>query len=149
MKWLWAAYSRGVFSHLPEFPEGLDKFEFQSTMLAILGGNIFRPGGEAWMFLARTPRGEIPVGLVIAVPNRGHAEPHVFWFPEASARNKLECCIKWLQEMKKTWKIDLWIRPADWQFYDHLCKYGLIRTIGKYRNCFDNGEDALIFQSVI
>ena len=148
MKWLWAAYRRGVFAHLPEFPDGMDTFDFQTTILGVLSENIFGRKGEAWLFIAQTPRGEIPVGMVIAVPNRGHIEPHVFWFPEASARNKLECAIKWLHEMKKTWKIDLWIRASDWQFYDHLCKYGLLRTVGKYRKHFEDGEDAFIFQSV-
>lgn len=148
MRWLWAAYRRGVFSHLPEFAEGLDRDSFMATMLALLGSRIFKPGGEAWVFDGQTALGFIPIGMLIAVPNRGHAEPHLFWFPEASPRNKLECCVKWLHEMKQVWKIDLWIKEPDWQFYGHLCKYGLLRTVGKYRNCFEDGGDALIFQSV-
>lgn len=147
MKWLWAAYRRGVFGHLPEFPAGMDTATFQQAMLAVFGDLLAR-GGDGWLFLARTAKGEIPVGLVIAFPNRGHIEPHVFWFPEAGARNKLECALKWLVEMKQRWKIDLWIRARDWQFYDHLCKYGVLRTVGKYRGCFEDGEDAFIFQSV-
>lgn len=147
MKWLWAAYRRGVFSHLPEFPPGLESSEFRSVILAVLADLLSR-GGEGWIFLAETERGSIPVGLIIGFPNRGHCEPHLFWFPEASARNKLECCVKWLHEVKRRWKIDIWVRASQTSLFEHLCKYGLIRTVGKYRGCFEDGEDAFIYQSV-
>lgn len=147
MKWLWAAYRRGVFSHLPEYPEGLDTFQFQTAMLGAIS-NILQTGGDAWIVTAKTLKTEMPVGLAILAVNGKHAEPHVFWFPEASARNKLECSVKWLTEMKQKYKLDLYIREPDWHFFDHLCKYGLLRTVGKYRNFFDNGEDAMLFQSV-
>lgn len=148
MKWLWAAYRRGVFAHLPEFPDGLDPFEFRTAIMLALD-YILRAGGDAWVVVGVTPRGNIPVGLVTAVSHRGHIEPSVLWFPEASPRNRVECAVKWLHEIKKTHKIDLWVRPRDWQLFDHLCKYGLLRTIGKYRGHFDDGDDAFILQSVI
>lgn len=147
MKWLWAAYRRGVFAHLPEFPGGFDPFAFRKAMMAVFADLLAR-GGDAWIFIATTPKGEIPVGLVIAFPNRGHAEPHQFFFPEASPRNKLECSLKWLVEMKKRWKIDIWVRASQSGMFDHLCRYGVIRTVGKYRGCFEDGEDAFIYQSV-
>jgi hypothetical protein len=148
MKWLWAAYRRGVFDRLPEFPQGMDTFQFQTAFLNAVSEKLFSAGGEIWLFIAPTVRGEIPIGMVNATPSAGHLQPHVVWFPEASGRNKMECTLKWLVEMKKTWKIDIWANPDDYQFFWHLCKYGVLRTVGKYRKFFPNGHDAYLFQSV-
>lgn len=114
-------------------------------MLASLG-KIFQSGGEAWMFYGRQA---IPLGMVVGhiVPETQSMEPHVFWFPEATARNKLECALKWLVDMKAKYALFLWIKEPDWNFYLHLCKYGAIREVGKYRN-FPGGGDAMLFQGV-
>lgn len=143
MKYLWAAYKRGVFKELP--PE-LDPFDFRRTVLASLEGIL--AAGEAWTLSAKTPKGEIPVGLVLARIKDGFCEPTVFWFPEASARNKLETSLRWLIDHKQKYKLVLWIGPKDWTFFGHLCKYGVLRTVGKYRGYFPDGTDALLFQGV-
>ena len=110
-------------------------------MLASIG-NVLNGGGEVWLFYAGKPH---PVGMVVG-PRAGLGmEPHVFWFPEATARNKLECALKWLVDMKSKCALFLWIREPDWNFYNHLCKYGAIRPVGKYRN-FPGGGDAMLFQ---
>ena len=149
MKWLWAAYRRGVFAHLPEFKDGMDTFQFQNTFLVMLGDRILGRGGEAWIFLGKTQRGEIPIGLAVGVPGEHkHLEPHVFWFPEASPRNKLECILKWLIDFKSDWRVDIWAKQPSWKFFDHLCKYGVLRPVGKYRDCFDDGGDGMLYHGV-
>jgi hypothetical protein len=149
MPYLWAGYMRGAFDAVPELVEGMDSQEFLGVFLALIGDRVLADGGDVWTFFANTPKGEIPVGVVIASASReNHLEPHVFWFPEASARNKLECALKWIVETKEKHKLDMWVAEADWKFYDHLCKYGAIRTVGKRRKFFMDGRDAYLFQEV-
>ena len=111
-------------------------------------GRLFGAGGEALVFLGKTRRGEIPVGLVLLVLNGPYAEPHVVWFPEASPRNRLELALAFLVDLKRNYKVLLWVRERDWKFYDHLCKYGAIRTVGKFRGYFPDGVNAYLFQGV-
>ena len=146
MKWLWAAYRRGVFKDTARFPEGLDTFQFQNTVLQFLA-DLFERHGEAWVAIGKTERGEIPIGFAVGTPGEHrHLETHIFWFPEASPRNKLECALKWLVDMKTDWRIDIWAREGSWKFFDHLCKYGVLRPVGKYKD-FD-GSDAMFYQGV-
>lgn len=92
--------------------------------------------------------GSLPVGLVVQMTNGHYAEPHVIWFPEASSRNRLELALAFLVELKRHYKVLLWVREANWKFYDHLCKYGVIRTVGKFRAYYPDGENAYLFQGV-
>lgn len=144
MKYVWAAYKRGVFNHLEEFKAELDPFEFRSVFLSVIGNKVLGVGGEVWVF-----EDEVPVGLVMATPGgENHIEPHSFWFPESSPRNRLEFSLRWLVDMKENFKIDIWSREADWKFFRHLCKYGVIRPVGKRRGFYADGEDAMYFQEV-
>jgi hypothetical protein len=126
--------------------EGMDPFQFREAVMARL--NQILGKGEAWVLIAKTPKGEIPVGLVLAVIAGSYCEPYAFWFPEASPRNKLETALRFLIDLKQKYRLILWIRPKDWTFFGHLCKYGVVRTVGKYRGYFPDGTDALLFQGV-
>ena len=129
-------------------PKGLDVAGFRESLLAMVG-LVLQSGGETFVFIGRTPKGEIPVGLVLVVMRGNpYAEPHVVWFPEASARNRLELALAFLVELKRQFKVLLWVRSRYWKFFDHICKYGAIRTVGKYRGYFPDGEDAFLFQGV-
>jgi len=144
MKYVWAAYKRGVFDHIPEFTPDLDPFAFNGLFLAIIGEKVLGQGGEVWIF-----EDKIPVGMIVATPGgESHIEPHSFWFPEATPRNKLEFTLRWIIDMKKTYKLDIWPREKDWKFFHHLCKYGVLRPVGKRRKFFLDGEDAMYFQEV-
>lgn len=142
------AYKGGTFSHLKEVPPDLSPADFTKVMYAIVGDTL-RNGGEIWTFIASTPRGAIPVGMVTAsISPAGNAmEPHVLWFPQASPRNRIECALKWIIDMKAKYALFLWCKERDWKFYDHLGKYGAVRCVGKYRN-FPGGGDAFLFQGV-
>lgn len=78
------------------------------------------------------------------------AEPHVLWFPWASKRNKLECTVGFLVELKKRVPFFIPAMERDVSFFRHVGKYGVLRQVGKWRDwpMFKNGENAVIFQSV-
>lgn len=144
MKYVWAAYKRGVFDQNPEIPSDLDPFEFKSVFLGILGTYILGSGGEAWIL-----EDKIPIGMVLgSLGGRNHLEPHVFWFPEATPRNKIEFSVRWIVDVKKKYKLDIWVHEANWKFYHHLCKYGIVRPVGKRRKFFNDDTDAMYFQEV-
>jgi hypothetical protein len=143
MAYLWAAYKRGVFSHLPEFTPDLTPDDFRRLMFAVIG-NILQSGGDAWVFYSKSVH---PVGFMVGPVSGDRMEPHVFWFPEATPRNKLECILKWLKEMKEKYRLFVFANEPDWKFFDHLCKYGVIRPVGKYRNLSERG-DAMLYQGV-
>lgn len=145
MPYAYVAYKGGAFGK--ELPDGLSPTEFKKAMYAAIGGAL-NAGGEVWTFVAKTVHGEIPVGIVFAQIADIRMEPHVVWFPLASARNRLECALKWLVDMKEKYALFLWCREADWKFYDHLSKYGAVRCVGKYRKFPHLDADAYLFQGV-
>ena len=148
LKYLWAAYKRGAFDAVPEFaPPGLDAVGFSEAAIAFIEQFIGR-GGEMYSLIGRTEHGRIPVGMVILLLGGDFAEPHVTWFPEASPRNRLELALAFLVEQKRHHKLLIWVRQRDWKLFNHLCKYGVIRTVGKYRGYFPDGDNAFLFQGV-
>ena len=128
-------------------PKGLDPARFKEELLTFIG-RILAVGGEVSTFIGRTPKGDIPVGMVVMHVTGPYAEPHVVWFPEASRRNRLELALGFLVDLKRNFKFHLWVRERDWKLFDHLCKYGVIRTVGKRRNFYPDGEAAFLFQEV-
>lgn len=74
-------------------------------------------------------------------------EPHVFWFPWASPRNKIEGTMKFLNVMRKAWTTIIYSEETNRKFFKHIEKYGVIRQVGKIHNYFPNGEDASVFQT--
>lgn len=148
LKYLWAAYRRGAFEKSHIIDPGFDPDGFKASLLAF-AGRIFQAGGELFVFMGHTPLGVLPVGLTIKLVNGIYCEPHVVWFPEASGRNRLELALGFLVELKRRYKVLLWVREANWNLYDHLCKYGVIRTVGKVKGYFPDGENAFLFQGVV
>lgn len=126
-----------------------DSFKQTLMNLAI---NVIRANGEVTVLIGRTPHGEIPIGIVVTVLMAGGnhspcAAPHVQWFPEASARNKLECAARFLVDLKENVNVGFTAAEPDWPFYAHLCKYGILRPVGKYRKWFTDGGDAMFYQA--
>ena len=103
--------------------------------------------GDAEVLFAKTTHGMIPVGMATVIYRDRHVEPHVIWFKEASARNKLECTAKFLISLKGGSSIIIVAQPENVTFFGHLCKYGILRRIGTFRDYWD-GENAVLFQSV-
>ena len=147
LKYLWAAYKRGSFDPAEFLTKDLDIEAFRLAVLEFVG-RVFQGGGEAFVFLGKTSFGIIPIGLALLKIMGNYAEPHIIWFPEASPRNKLEATLASLVKFKQDFKLLLWVRERNWKLYAHLCKYGAIRTVGKYKGFFPDGENAFLFQGV-
>lgn len=145
--YIWAAYKRGALAEFSALPEGLSPERFREHLFAFVGRTL-ESGGEIWIALKPTENEQIPVGMFIGFINSWYMEPHWYWFPEASARNRLEVTLRFLIDMKERFKLIVWVAESDWPFFDHLCKYGVIRTVGKYRKFLPDDRDAFLFQGV-
>ena len=108
-------------------------------------------GGDFITLICRTSKGLIPVGLIevnvtIAPDIRPQAIPHALWFPEASPRNKLESVVRFLEHLRKGFTVLLVEQEANWRFFGKVCQYGVLRPVGKLRNYFSDGSDAMFYQ---
>lgn len=148
MGYLWAAYRRGAFAWEP----GLSGAQFRQ-LVEDLAYQIIEAGGDIYTMMGVTPQGRIPVGIMTTDVVKGgdmkiQYRPHAFWFPEASARNKMECTARFLQDLKKQGNVFIASERRYWPFFQQLCKYGLIRPIGKFWGYQANGEDVMLYQGV-
>lgn len=145
LPWLWAAYKRGSFEGLP--PD-LPAERFKVLMLARIE-ELIRSGGDAYVAVA----GEVPVGVAtVAIQDAPglakQAHPHAIWFPEATARAKLEAALRLILDLKKDHLLLIAAKQPDWRFFHHLCKYGAIRHVGTLRGYFEDGAPAGLWQGV-
>ena len=146
---MWAAYKEGSFPEDGRFPPGLSPTEFQTEAVIMLR-ELIQSGNEGATLLDRSGT---PVGFVTVWMKHNPAEapqfcPHVNWFAWVTPRNKLECALNFLIEMKKEALGILVIEPENWRFFEHLCKYGLLRRVGTFRGYWADGRDAAIFETV-
>lgn len=88
------------------------------------------------------------MGVITALVFQYRVYPHVDWFPEASARNKIECIVHYLQEIKRVIHANVVSRPEDVHFFDHICKYGLLRRVGTLRKYHPDGANAELYETV-
>lgn len=144
----WAAYRRGAFDVIPDLEPDMDAMAFSAWLTEKLSA-LIAGGGEAIAVLADTPNhGRIPTGLAVIEYDGNLAYPHVLWYPDASPRSKLEATLAFMIRLKKN-KLVL-VRGADRDvgYLSHLCKYGVMRKVGKIRDYFADGTHATLFQSV-
>lgn len=133
LPWFWAAYKKGAFENTVidnpdvEFtPPGLAE-----RVLSILG-HIYSSGGEVFLLWAPTEHGRSPVGVVSVEYVQDAAWPHVIWFPWASPRNRLECALRFLVDMKKD--LSVIVRTEEDRLYKRLSQYGVLRLIGESKS---------------
>lgn len=151
--WLWAAYRKGGLSDfiteairlttsLPEDtdPDSLTQEQFRLLMLRTGQGAC-----GVWMMTAADGR---PVGIVMAYPETLVTQkPHVRWFPWASPRNRLECALRFVLKEGKKSNLFLFTKPEDRKFWQVLCRYGVLRPIGKVYNHYEMGDTVDTWQS--
>jgi hypothetical protein len=118
----------------------MDEFDRRMTASITLVQNA---NGKVWIGLKK-----IPIAVFSVVPMFKYVEPHITWFPEASSRDRLEGSVKFLCELKREIPFLIVSRQRDRTFFEHLCKYGVIRTVGKLRDHYGKGGHASLFQSV-
>lgn len=110
-------------------------------------------GGDWFILEGDTKYGKIPVGVVSVRIEEGpeterQMTPHVIWFAEASARNKLECAVRFITDLRKDGHVVTTAKPQDWRFFSQICNYGVLRPVGKLWKHYKDGSDAMIYQSV-
>lgn len=144
-KYLWAAYKLGRLGGF-HIEENLDPLRFKAWWIQAVS-SVIGSGGEVIILSGSTPIGISVIGVAQPEGARRQLYPHVFWFG-GSSRNKLECLLKFAVELKQEGNLTVTARPEDWRFFDHLCKYGCLRAIGKFRGFFEDGSDAMLYQGV-
>lgn len=143
MAWLWAAYQMGGYKEI--LPTGLGDDAFTDTVL-----DLIEQMDMAWIIDAPNAKGMQPVGLVLGrFFSGGRAlEPHVDWFPWATARNKLEGAAQFLRQVSRQYKIFLFIREEELPFYERVCKYRVMTRGCKINDHFAPGRWAMMFYTV-
>ena len=101
---------------------------------------------RAWIAVAQTPHGMIPVALVTAVADGHRLYPHVAWFPDAGARNKMEVAVKFFDTIGREHLLIVVAEPTDIPFCRRLCRYTKAREVG-YIGGYYRDRDGTIFVS--
>lgn len=123
LPYLWAAYARGT---LPALKEGLTQDEFKDELL-----NIFNQVSEAYVLLAEVNnKGQIPVGVGIVKGEGSRAWPHIWWFPESTARTKLEITARYIVELRKRFLLLIICEHNDKPFFNKVSSLGLTKRVG-------------------
>jgi hypothetical protein len=110
---------------------------------------LLNSGLEVITLFAQTAQhGEIPVGLAFIQYQGKTAWPHAIWFPDASVRNKMEITAAFFIELKKNHEILITSERKNEPWFNHLCKYGLIRKVGKLHDWWGKKDHAMLYHSV-
>lgn len=135
------AWKRGSF---PGFMDGADKEEFLDQMVDRIAGS-----GAAYVLEAASPKGHIPVGLMLMASHGHRVEPHVSWFSWAMPRQKMESVVHLVNELRRQFLVVVPAKKEDWPFYTHVCKHGIMKRVGKAEDWFgfEAGNDSMIFIS--
>lgn len=93
----------------------------------------------------------MPVGIVMNRTDGYRMEPHVIWFPWSSDRNRLECAMKFLHDMRKppySRVAILNLRPEDAPFYERIARYNVLRALSSIDDFWGPGQNSVSFQTV-
>lgn len=115
-----------------EFAPDLDRDAFTVEAILKIQG-IMRSDGEVFSLVAPTRHGPIPVGVVVEFRWYGYWWPHADWFPEASPRNRVEAAVSFFAATKAERPKIVACEMQYVPFFDHVCKYGVLRPVGTLR----------------
>jgi hypothetical protein len=141
---MFAAYQKGAFN---DIEPGLSFNTFADF--------IIHEFGQTEMYVGIAPNSEsrehteIPVGIFIVT--RWHntlGEPHTFWFPWATPRNKIEVTLKFLTEMRRDMTLLLFVREEFVKFFDRMKEYGVVRHCCKLQKIYPDGTGGRLYQSI-
>lgn len=99
------------------------------------------------MPIAKTDHGEIPVAMISIAYQEHRAYPHAVWFPEASPRLRLEIGLKFLVQLKENNLVLIYAKDETVRYFRHMCRYGVLKAVGKIQSYHAKGDDAMLFQS--
>lgn len=140
IRWLWAAYKMGTYKEI--LPEHMNDDMFTETVL-----DVIESSDLAFMIDGPGEDGIRPIGIVLArIFAKGNAiEPHVDWFPWATGRNKMEGSATFLRQVKRQFKIFLFIDQPNLKFWERICQYRLLTKGCKVIDHYGPGEHAMMY----
>ena len=99
---------------------------------------------RAYTMVATPPkRDHMPVGMVFTIlPFYGKNVMWVgdfIWFPWASPRNRLEATVHFLNQMRREHAILGFAEPESIEFFEHVCRYGVLRRAGTVFDMLQEG----------
>lgn len=147
MKFLYAAWRLGNLGFEDFEFEGDDPDKFAEALSIYL---MDRFQAFFTMFAKPPGRDVMPVGMVfgtIPFPNKQVMWCGDFtWFPWASSRNKLESAVNFLNRMRHEWLVIGFADDEVINFFEHVCRYGVMRRVGKVFDMFEGGPGG-VFQT--
>ena len=125
LRYFYAGYRMGAFDKYFNPPKDWTPQEFSDAVVQFAGGvdGIFTAGVDKPCFFCHLTAGD-------------KLEPHVVWMPWASPRNKIECVVKFVEEMND--KMLLFVEDSEKSLYFHIRKYGIIRYVGELKYYYDS-----------
>lgn len=68
-------------------------------------------------------------------------EPHTAWFPWATARNKVECGLRFFNTVRREMCCLVYAPPTEREYYTQMCRYGVLRRVGRALDYFGFDND--------
>jgi hypothetical protein len=152
MPYIWAGYRTGAFDIFgDEFKGKMTKEDFIDTFSLFLDNNQLAP----FVFLAKL-NGELkPVGIGLFW-ERGRVlqTVNLIWFSWATKTSILSSYVSFINsirkekylETNKNYVIIECARTKDQKFFDHVCKYGIMRRVGTSLEIYYN-DKCCIYES--
>lgn len=105
----------------------------------------------AYTMIADPPgKSAMPVGVVFGIaPFYGQNVMWIgdfLWFPWASPRNKIESAVHFFNQLRKECTVIGFAEPEVIDFFEHICRYGVMRRAGTVFDMFREGAMA-VFQT--
>lgn len=146
VKYAWAAYKKGALAPIGEaFAQEMTADQFKQ----LFEGFVVSNHHAAWTLLAPTPKGNIPVGIVLAAwaPNAPYMIVNgCCWFPWASKRNILEASVAFFAGIRKDLHMMFYALPEHKRAYEVCCMHGVVRRVGTSFVAFP-GKQAAVFET--
>lgn len=146
LKWFWAAYNKGAFGDVVD--RDLGQEDFTAAILSVISVVLEKENAFLVFDAAVKGQGSAPVGIAMVGYIDRAAMPHIHWFPWATDRNKLECTVLFLRDLKKEAMPLILAQPETVPFFSHLARYGLLRRAGTIPNYREN-EKSILFHGVV
>lgn len=152
LKYVWAAYKKGALAPMaaPFENTALDADAFKEAF----GVRLLARYDAEWTLLAETPRGFIPVGMILAF--NGHKDASIspffvigdiIWFPWASRRNIVESAVNFFNVARREASfIDYAHGLVNKRFFEMLARHGIVRRIGTTFSVVRN-EPVAVFET--
>lgn len=145
MKYAWAAYKKTGLD-LADLPDELSAAEFGPAFEQAVLANY----DAVWTLFAEAKGKVQPVGLALGFwPHekaRNMVLDRLVWFPWASARNRIECAVKFFAVVRREIPMLGFSLPKDKEFFAVIMRHGIVRRVGTSYNVFVN-EPATVYET--